>query len=673
MDFKKYSNESLQEMYKDACDAYEAGEPIMSDEEYDSLVQYLGIENTANIGSRSKSKAYTIQHSFIMGSLDKVHTEKDKETGTFNFDEVITEVSRHLGKAAMNGTDFWTECSPKYDGCSFSIEIRPDEPNPEKVITVATRGDGAFGANIKQHMLANNDMKQRLSLDVCLPIIKELLNGQLYDTFIIRGEALIDKNVYEKKYADKFKNTRVFVSGVMNRDFCYEPDFLDMCNDISYVAYDFRMFHSISGDYKELPWNNPNDSRYTEELSEKLGSLCKTYPQDCVLYRGVLNNASDMQMIYNKFAEFRTKCPFQLDGIVIKPNCSNRRKNFDRVRPMDMIAVKYVAEEMFSEIENIEWSVGQTGECYPVAIVKPVYQDGKTITRASLHGYSYIKTNNVGIGSKISMVMNGDIIPGVDKVLSEGELSMPEFETYIEFRGQSGTPHLMKKFTDDELQKHKFVSSAKALIIDGIAAKTAEKIWDVCHNEYDGVLDNLMKLMNTDGYNCIYKCMGESKSTNNIIKSLKNYRKIATLTDVIRGFCFDGCGQSVSEQCARRMSGLLYDMTGLNYSAYAWVESKESERYLLVEDMRKKLGVEYLTDAPVVLGAAEKIPVIMTGDPSKCCDYATKKEWLAAHPQYVETTKWTDCKILFTSDLSSTTGKMAKAAKYGTEVRLYEN
>ncbi|MBO6271199.1 hypothetical protein J6O48_00305 [bacterium] len=61
----------------------------------------------------------------------------------------------------------------------------------------------------------------------------------------------------------------------------------------------------------------------------------------------------------------------------------------------------------------------------------------------------------------------------------------------------------------------------------------------------------------------------------------------------------------------------------------------------------------------------------MTGSP-KPFGYNTKKDFLNAHPEYIETTSWTDCKILFTDDLSSTSGKMKKAAKAGIPIKTYE-
>ena len=63
----------------------------------------------------------------------------------------------------------------------------------------------------------------------------------------------------------------------------------------------------------------------------------------------------------------------------------------------------------------------------------------------------------------------------------------------------------------------------------------------------------------------------------------------------------------------------------------------------------------------------------MTGSPSDITDFKTKDEWLKAHPQYVNTTSWKECKILFTDDLESNSGKMKKAKQNGVEIRLYEN
>lgn len=73
---------------------------------------------------------------------------------------------------------------------------------------------------------------------------------------------------------------------------------------------------------------------------------------------------------------------------------------------------------------------------------------------------------------------------------------------------------------------------------------------------------------------------------------------------------------------------------------------------------------------PLVEESSDKIPVILTGSPKEC-GYSTKADFLAKHPQFVETTKWNECKILFTDDLNSTSSKMEKAKKLGIEIKRY--
>ena len=92
---------------------------------------------------------------------------------------------------------------------------------------------------------------------------------------------------------------------------------------------------------------------------------------------------------------------------------------------------------------------------------------------------------------------------------------------------------------------------------------------------------------------------------------------------------------------------------------------------MLVEEFRNKLGVSYNAAAENSMEDEDVKFIIMTGDPSECTSYATKKKWLAAHPQYKETTKWSECEILFTNNLESKTSKMAKAAKLGVEIKKY--
>ena len=45
---------------------------------------------------------------------------------------------------------------------------------------------------------------------------------------------------------------------------------------------------------------------------------------------------------------------------------------------------------------------------------------------------------------------------------------------------------------------------------------------------------------------------------------------------------------------------------------------------------------------------------------------------LNIHPEYEESRGWSECKILFSDDLKSTSSKMKKANKLGIEIKTYE-
>ena len=98
-------------------------------------------------------------------------------------------------------------------------------------------------------------------------------------------------------------------------------------------------------------------------------------------------------------------------------------------------------------------------------------------------------------------------------------------------------------------------------------------------------------------------------------------------------------------------------------------ELSESEQVLkmIEEEYMKPFGISYIEEIAV---GEDKIPVIMTGSP-KACGFNTKADFLTKHPEYVETTKWNDCQILFTDDLDSDSSKMQKAKKLGIEIRKY--
>ena len=158
--------------------------------------------------------------------------------------------------------------------------------------------------------------------------------------------------------------------------------------------------------------------------------------------------------------------------------------------------------------------------------------------------------------------------------------------------------------------------------------------------------------------------LDDSKSSQNIIKSLEERKKTLTLPDVIQSMGYENCGEKNSLYLAKVISGLNPDSKGIPTSI---IELSEDNGFLY--DVNKYM--ELLGLSPLVEEVSDKIPVILTGSPKPY--YNTKMDFLTKQSQFAETTKWTDCKLLITDDLNSTSSKMQKAKKLGIEIKTYQD
>lgn len=653
---KKYI-EKLLDIAKDYY--YNTGNELIDDAMYDELESFIDLENKNYVGSKSSAKHanYTVKHSFIMGSLAKIQIKEDKKTGIVDWDTYANEFKKYFDKST--GCKYF-ETTPKLDGCSFSAEFDSDGD----LISCATRGDGEYGSDISHWFNAQLKTKYWSKIkDCCVNLLDK------NDTLVIRGEVLVPSSAFKSNYANDFKNPRSYVAGKLGT----KPSDLTESNlsgsNLHYVCYDYRIVDGETGTFTELSWMNPHDSTYKllKPYLNGIGELpeskyCQVHP-----YNGNFTG-EELQKIYDEYNSFRAnESEYPLDGIVFKPEASARQYNDDRARPVDCVAMKFIPMINATEIVDIEWNVKKTGEYFPKAIINPVYMDGKEIRKASLHNYGYIMKHKCGIGSSVRISLAGDIIPFVYEIVHAAgteNINLPE-------DSEVNGVHLMKIFNDEsELQKNQFIASANALNINTIGPAAASNLWDSLHNDVDN-LCNIVLLMTDDNCELIYEKLGKSRSVDNIVKNLKEFRSHLTLEELILSFCFKNCGHRASALCAKIITGQDYSTASMGAESYKWAENPNSKEYMQVVNTAELLGIS-LEPTEDDSADGDRIPVIMTGSPKEF-GFNTKKDFLAAHPEYVETTSWSDCKILFTDDLSSTSGKMKKAAKAGIPVKLYES
>jgi DNA ligase (NAD+) len=106
-----------------------------------------------------------------------------------------------------------------------------------------------------------------------------------------------------------------------------------------------------------------------------------------------------------------------------------------RPRPEKQIAFKFELETAFSILRQVEWS--ESGATYtPIGLVDPVRIAGTTVQRANLNNPGMIRAMGLKIGSAVSVVKRGEIIPKIQGLAPQAALpdaEGPQLLSEIEF------------------------------------------------------------------------------------------------------------------------------------------------------------------------------------------------------------------------------------------------
>jgi DNA ligase (NAD+) len=117
----------------------------------------------------------------------------------------------------------------------------------------------------------------------------------------------------------------------------------------------------------------------------------------------------------------REQLPYQIDGVVIKVDSLAQQRELGSTAksPRWGIAFKYDSPQARTRLLDIRLQVGRTGNVTPVAVLEPVWLNGVTITRATLHNRDELRRLGVRIGDTVVIERGGDVIPKVVRVATE--------------------------------------------------------------------------------------------------------------------------------------------------------------------------------------------------------------------------------------------------------------
>lgn len=352
---------------------YDKGQPIVTDTEYDVLYQELvDLENqypelkkdspTQKIDIELVDKLKKVKHLAPMLSLEKVNNENMLNKFT---DKYPNEV--YLLQDKMDG---------------LTIVLTYQEG---KLQTAISRGDGEVGEDLTHTVKTIKSLPKSINF---------------LDKLVVRVEVYLSFEAFNKANTEGlYTSPRNLASGTLRQ--------LDAA-----VANERELEYKV---IEAVHIENTSFSLDIEQLTF-IKSLGFT-----VVDTEVVTSSE----IYTKIKEMednkRSNLPYMIDGMVIKLNNLNLRKElgYTSKYPKWAIAYKFKSLDAIGYLKDIVVQIGKTGQLTPVAIFDPVDIDGVTITRATLHNFANIKDKDVRIGDKILIARANDVIPQVVHVFKE--------------------------------------------------------------------------------------------------------------------------------------------------------------------------------------------------------------------------------------------------------------
>ena len=110
----------------------------------------------------------------------------------------------------------------------------------------------------------------------------------------------------------------------------------------------------------------------------------------------------------------------EVDGSVFKVNELGLQRELGNLprSPRWAIAFKFPPQQETTQVEAIEVNVGRTGALTPVAVLRPVFVGGVTVSHASLHNQDEVERKDIRVGDTVVVQRAGDVIPQVVKVVT---------------------------------------------------------------------------------------------------------------------------------------------------------------------------------------------------------------------------------------------------------------
>jgi NAD-dependent DNA ligase len=427
--------EKLKDLIVKANIAYREGSPIMSDSEYDILLEELSIMSPDDdlinkVGLPPKDESRKARLPIEMASMGKIKS----------LDALKNWI--RLKEIPINSEVVIT---PKYDGISLCVN--------EITNQAFTRGDGTYGQK-------SNDHYQSIS--------NKLTDQNLFH--FTYGEVMIPKSTFITKYSTEFANPRNLVAGLLNA-----KEISPILNDCKYIKYGGIVVDKFKDKVKTKG-----------ELLSQLNS-CQTIE---VPFRiEPIANLSE-ELFIELFKEWSKE--YEIDGLIIEVNDLNLQNDLGREtssnNPVWARAYKHPSFEQSAttDVIGISWNISKQGYLKPILHINPVKLDGVTVSNVTGNNARFVKDMGLGIGAKVVVKRSGMVIPIIADVIQGVEFTMPNVPN-IDWN-ENGIELVTLNETDDQKLK-KIIAFFDILESDNVSEGVITQLWKSGHRSIKDILN----------------------------------------------------------------------------------------------------------------------------------------------------------------------------------------
>ena len=446
-DFKKNSTKSLNNLnasnfiniLRELTKAYHNQTPLLTDSEYDIIKDYFEIKHPLEYSSWSKEVGAPVDQNknkatlpYQMGSMDKIKPDTN---------EILSWTKKFKGPYVL---------SCKLDGVSGLYTT--EGPSPK----LYTRGDGKVGQDISY--------------------LIPYLNLPKNKGIVIRGEFIIQKNVFELKYKDEFANPRNMVAGIIN----HKTVDKNKIADVHFVAYEVIK-----------PILTP---------SEQMEFLRNDLKTECVL--NSLKTKISNELLSQLLIDNRRLYEYEIDGIIVTNNMTYERKSGN---PEHAFAFKMVLSDQLAEATVIDviWTPSKDGYLKPRVQILPINLGGVRIEYATGFNGAFIQNNKIGVGAIIKIVRSGDVIPHILNVTVPA--TTPKMPSQSYKWNSTNVDIILENVEQDETVREKVITGFfKGIEVEGLGSGNVSRIIEAGYNTIPKIINMTIEdFLKVEGFKII--------------------------------------------------------------------------------------------------------------------------------------------------------------------------